>query len=755
MANIKPYVDAISNAVYGEEVRGAIINALEKVNDDNNSYQDIKKEIVQARDEVKEEVASFDAKMETARQIDSELTETVLAGNAANDELKDSIRSGSTLKAGLDADIQEANRLKSEIPVVIQSAGNAKEALEEAVETADSHKRDLDASNETASETNETLSQTVKNADNKNTVLNGTIDTATQKNNTLIQSIGTAEQRKTALDGASETADNKKTLLDQSITAAGTSKTALDGSKAAADTSKKNLDESKAAADTSKQNLDKTIADAGTAKTDLVTTGETVKSEIQTSANTATEKKTALDSANSTATKNLSDLKEAEGKAREILVGVEDIKAYLGYTDEDIVGIQVDYKNKSFQRLAGAYGLNGGADFDKFEMFGGRKRCNLADNGTINAFYGDAGYTEDGSNGQVMVYQPKFYYKVVPLVIDPISDGVGYHLRKANYYVSTKPKTGFKLHPAFYDANGNEIDHIFFSAFEGSIYDVSASAYLLHDEQVADFNNDLFCSIAGVKPASGLTQNLTRPNIEALAKKRGAGWHGDLIRPESANQLLMMIEMGTMNLQTAIGQGVVSVSDNSAYSCTSLTGSTSAIGNGTGRASETVNEINGVQNTYTNDGRTSVTYRGMENPWGNIWKFVYDVNIWGNGSMKGGVPFVCTDFNFAESKNSGNYESAGFTLTNASGYISAMGYGDEKYDWLFFASETAGSSALPVGDYTYVTANLNGYRVAHLGGGWPYGDGAGAFCWDVDSSVGYRRRTVGGRLVYIPTAEAA
>jgi hypothetical protein len=43
-------------------------------------------------------------------------------------------------------------------------------------------------------------------------------------------------------------------------------------------------------------------------------------------------------------------------------------------------------------------------------MYGGRMRCNVTDDGTITAFYGDSNYADDGSNGQVMVYQPKFYY---------------------------------------------------------------------------------------------------------------------------------------------------------------------------------------------------------------------------------------------------------------------------------------------------------------------------------------------------------
>ena len=142
----------------------------------------------------------------------------------------------------------------------------------------------------------------------------------------------------------------------------------------------------------------------------------------------------------------------------------------------------------------------------------------------------------------------------------------------------------------------------------------------------------------------------------------------------------------------------------------------------------------------------------MENPWGNIWDFVYGINIYGNGSQKGGIPYICDDFSFAESKNNGNYKSAGFTVTNANGYISAFGYGSADYDWLFIASECSGTSALPIGDYTYVTANLNGYRIARLGGGWAYGAHAGGFAWTLFDSVGTRLRILGGRLVYVPTA---
>ena len=451
---------------------------------------------------------------------------------------------------------------------------------------------------------------------------------------------------------------------------------------------------------------------------------------------------------------NLGKVVGADGKdGADLSDEVADIKAYIGYTDEDIVGLCVDYENKTFKRLAGAVGLSQGSDFNKFTMYGGRKRCNVSDDGTITAYYGDEGYTEDGSNGQVMVFQPAFYYKVVPLKLEKNSDsGIGYHLRKANYYVSSKPKTGFKLHPAFYDENGNEVGYILLSAYEGSIYDTSANAYLMNDEQVMDASADKFCSIAGVKPASGLTQSLTRQNIEQMAQNRGTGWHCDLIKAESANQLLMIIEMGMMNLQTAIGQGVVNILDNSAYNCSSLTGSTAALGDTTGQATQTITTKGDVSTTETTSGKVSITYRGLENPWGNIWKVMEGINIYGNGNMSAGQPFICDDFNFADSKNNDNYIGAGFTITNANGFVSAMGY-SSNCDWLFIASESLGNSSLPVGDYTFGSQNLNGYRIAQLGGRWDDGSSVGAFYLNSYSGNNIRNRALSGRLLYVPTAK--
>ena len=698
MANIQPYIDQILNAVYGEEVRSSIVNALEKVNDDNNSYADLKKEVIAAKDAVDKDVDAVQQKLNAASTALTNLQNATSAANTAKTNLQNATNTANTAKSNLTNATSTANTAKSNV-----------EAATNAAKTA--------ISNANAAKTN--LEKVITSATTTQSNLQGVIDNANQI------------------------------------------KGQLDSSNATAVTSKKNLDSAISDASVAKSQLQEVINSASSVKTSLsnvISTANTAKSNLDASVATANNVLQSLSAENASAASNIDELKSENFNSQEILSGVADIRAYLGITADDIVGIQVDYKNKTFKRLAGAANLTKGSDFDKFTMFGGRKRCNVADDGSIVAWYGDADYKEDGSMGQVMVYQPKFYYLVCPVEYDPIDTGIGYHLRKANYYVSEKPRAGFRLHPAFYDASGNEIDYFLTSAYEGSIYDASASAYLLNDEQVMNTGEDKFSSIACARPASGSSQNLTRPNIEAMAQNRGTNWHGDLIKQVSAEQMLMIIEMGMMNLQTAIAQGVVSLpwttGSDTTSSYAAATGSTASLGNGTGRAEKTTTYEGGVAKEYTVDGKTSVCWRGKENFWGNIWKFVYGINIWGNGKMGGGQPYICSDFSFAESKNSGNYEPAGFTVTNANGYISAMGY-STACDWLFIASECLGNSSLPVGDYTYITVNLNGYRIALLGGGWYSGGSAGGFDWSLDCGVGYRYRNVGGRLVYIPTRDSA
>jgi hypothetical protein len=540
--------------------------------------------------------------------------------------------------------------------------------------------------------------------------------------------------------------------------------------------------------------------------------------------------KDAADTLTGRVTANEADIAELEPKVDDLETAVAQID--VPYISDDIVGVEVDLENKTFTRISGAVGLSAGANFDKFNAFGGRRRCNLADDGTVNAYYGDAGYIEDGSNGQVMVEQPKFYYKVVPLKLGAIADyaevntikitasassngdvtvtlngdevhtvtvvsgdtaavvagkirsatftgwtvtgatdsaiftcdetgvkttasfsggvtgvtatvtkniaggvSIGYHMRKGRYYVSDYPKAGFNVHPAFV-RNNVEKEKVYLSAYEGSIYDVSTSAYLLADEQIADFTattGDKIASIAGAKPMSGLTQNLTMANTRVLATNRGAGWQQKDVLCASASQMLMMIEYAAMNMQTAIGRGVVDKASGTGNE-SEITGATTLLGNASGMAAGT-------------NGLVSVTYRGEENFWGNIWKWVDGLNI----ETAGGVHEAWyADNGFVDNIKTSPYKNAGFTLAKTNGYVSAIGW-SETCDFLFLTTATAGDSSLPVGDYFYQNHASGLWYIVRLANSWYRGLYGGAFCWDEYNSSATSGVVLGGRAVYVPT----
>ena len=429
-------------------------------------------------------------------------------------------------------------------------------------------------------------------------------------------------------------------------------------------------------------------------------------------------------------------------------------RAALAQTNyADVVGIQVDYENVLFQRLAGARGKRAGTAFDRFSPFGGRRKCCVADNGAVNAFYGESGYTEDGSAGQVMVYQPRFYYRVEPLVLAEQGAGPGSLLKKARYYVSGKPLPGFKLHPAFYREDGSPADHIFFSAYDASYYDASLGKMFVDGtdtDPAIDLTNDRLCSLPQRKPITGTYKSLTRSSAEQLAGARGAGWHIETIKICAAEQLLMLVEYGAANLQSALAQGIVRITDRDGVNCASLTGSCAPLGNGSGVASSTVNEQLGVTTVYSENGKTAVCYRGKENPWGQVWRYVQGINVASaDASAPAGV-YVADDFAFDDHKKNGNYRCVGITLPESSGYLKYPGYAGGEFDWLFLPAAVGGNSTRPVGDYAFAGSDDSGDRIVAHGGRWMSGYYSGPFCYNFQREAAYSAYDYGCRLVYIP-----
>lgn len=425
--------------------------------------------------------------------------------------------------------------------------------------------------------------------------------------------------------------------------------------------------------------------------------------------------------------------------------------AQLGiYHTKEAVGLLIDYEARTCERVYEAKNLTAGTDFNKYPMYGGRRRCIVNAAGQIVAWYGDNNYIEDGSLGQVMIYQPKFYYQRIPIKTD--NGLVGKIIRKETIAISASPQPGFKIHPAFVDTNGNTLEYILLPAYESCYYSVSNNSLITNDSGTMNFEQDKLFSIAGAKPCSGVNNQLTVTNAEKMATNIGQGWHITNAAAESANQMLMLIEFGTLNGQIALEAGLSNLPNTEGYNCASQTGSTSSLGNATGFATSTINITNNQTNTYNVAGRRAISYRGMENPWGNTWRFVGGLNISGNGAQRGGIPYVCSDFNYTPTQISNNYTSAGFCLPANNGWISAMGYGEETLDWLLMPAEAINAnSALPVGDNVWVSSNLNNINVTLIGGMWQHTNNAGPFYYACDNTASIYMRAMNARIMHIPT----
>ena len=435
---------------------------------------------------------------------------------------------------------------------------------------------------------------------------------------------------------------------------------------------------------------------------------------------------------------------------------INNVKGFVGYAEKGMLGIEWDVVNKTVTRLGDAIGKNPGADFDIYNMYGGRKKCIVTDTGIKLAYLGETGYTETGkltqelivnsvtypvgTAVQVMVEQPAFWYKAIPIDFKKIPGKRGFSVQKIRYYISETARLGFKLHPAFYtrEANRKPVNFIYLSAYEGSAWDTSGSVYLLNDEAIVDFTattGDKLSSIANAKPISGLTNDFTRAKARIIAKNRGTGWQLEDIFSNSASQLLFAIEYGSFDTQTKIGMGVVSKTDDGASNMAEPTGATFAIGNGSGMAVGT-------------NGLVSVIYRGQENFWGNIWKWEDGLNVYADGVNN--QAYIAYS-GFADSVITDPYFDVGFELANTTGYISAIGW-SEICDFAFLATETLGASNKPIEDYFYQNAASAGHKVSHVGGYWAYGTYAGGFDRGVNYAPSIRNRYRGGRVLFVPPA---
>lgn len=422
------------------------------------------------------------------------------------------------------------------------------------------------------------------------------------------------------------------------------------------------------------------------------------------------------------------------------------------YSASNAIGIIIDYENKTVTRTQDSLQYNAGEDFDKYYMYGGRRRCNVNNSGQIVAWFGDNNFRDDGSNGDVMVYQPKFYYQRIPTKTTPAL--VGSLIQKETLLLSDDAQINFKLHPAFYDVTGHEIDYILLPAYEGCTYDVSTSSINSADASGIDFDNDILHSYADVKPISGLNNNLTIVNAEKLAQNHGEGWHITTAQALSVNQMLAIVEFGSLNIQNELESGLSELIADDNVNPAAQTGSTASLGNITGHASSSTIVINNTSNTYTVAGKRAISYRGVENPFGNIWEFIGGLNVKGNGSLGGGIIYLCKNFNYTTTVDDTYYYNTGLILDSKGGWISGLSYNNATYDWLFIPGATNGNSIVPIGDYSWITTNLNDSHITLFGGNILHEDKNGMFYYNYEENSSFSHRRVGARVMHIPVYDS-
>lgn len=402
------------------------------------------------------------------------------------------------------------------------------------------------------------------------------------------------------------------------------------------------------------------------------------------------------------------------------------------YKNDNIVGLELDYANKTYTRLQAAQNLTAGADFDKFTFYGGRKRCVVNANGDIQYFLTGNEDSETLTNQRIMVYQPSFYYLRVPLSVSKIDNG--FKINKEHLYLSSTKYAGFTLHPLFRDENGNALRYVLLPAFESGTYRVSSGTYELEDNQDINLETDCLVSIINAKPVSGLSQNFTPTAAKRMCENNGQGWKMTNLAFESANQMLMMVEYGSPNLQTAFNPGITQLSSAAEINFACNTGSTLALVNNSGQALSSVSIRNDKTNTYTAAGQCAISYRGMENPYGNMWRFIDDVTVVNN---------ILTYKN----------EPIDFKIASIENWINAFGY-DKNHDWVYLPIETSAgaSSNFPVGDYYYPPLSQNTVYGGIAGGYSNSNTNSGAFyyAFNIEKDTFHFRHDT-ARVMFIPT----
>ena len=264
------------------------------------------------------------------------------------------------------------------------------------------------------------------------------------------------------------------------------------------------------------------------------------------------------------------------------------------------------------------------------------------------------------------------------------------------------------------------------------------------------------------------TVNFTRANGRTWARANGfdgeAKWNLYTHEEHRAICHLFLVEYATRNSQKAVNTtltvegfrqgglgsgcttGTATINGDTTYSFIP-TGSSDSLGSGSGEVTVTIQQTDSSGHNTSTITRKCNRYRGIENPFGHVWKHTDDViSIYG-GSYRTWYKSIKPE-QFANNKNT-SYKP----LTTA---IVVTGYKTEiratpTCDF-FAAACTNGSESTYWCDYNWDNTDTSEHCLL-IGGYSDDGGKAGLFYLSSASGVGHSAAYVGSRLTYLPWAE--
>lgn len=254
--------------------------------------------------------------------------------------------------------------------------------------------------------------------------------------------------------------------------------------------------------------------------------------------------------------------------------------------------------------------------------------------------------------------------------------------------------------------------------------------------------------------------NLTRDQFRQAARKRGSGWEMYTYNAHKILFWLFAVEYATLDSQKpfnaqkdangfaqgGLGPGPTQMTDwtnfnnaNPLIPC----GYTSEFGNGSGEKAYVVKNASGGTHATLMANR----YRGIENPFGHIWKYTDGANIQVTTGDAGLSILWTTDdpSNFSDTSYTGYDKKGNICRTN--GYVKKMLLGE---DGDIVATEVGGSSSTYWCDSYYTNTSANRMQVVLVGGYAGHGSNAGLANVNASAAPSGTARSFGSRLCFFP-----